>query len=97
MLETLSKYSMALNYHNHHTGDCACNMRLFEATGVGCALLTDYKTDLSNYFDEGNEIVQSYKSYSDLIEKINFMTNNPKEIELIGHNAKKSEDLGMLR
>ena len=52
MLETLSKYSMALNYHNLHTGDCACNMRLFEATGVGCALLTDYKSDLIDYFNE---------------------------------------------
>ena len=43
MLQRLSNYQIALNYHNKHTGDFACNMRLFEATGLGCCLITDYK------------------------------------------------------
>jgi spore maturation protein CgeB len=88
MFEKLSSYKIALNYHNQHTGDNACNMRLFEATGVGCALLTDYKSDLSDYFEEGKEIF-SYKSYDDLIEKINYMIANPKDIEVISKNAQK--------
>jgi spore maturation protein CgeB len=88
MLEALSKYSIALNYHNNHTGDCACNMRLFEATGVGCALLTDYKNDLKDYFEEGKEVL-TFKSVDDLIEKINFLTSNPNQAKEIGTNAQK--------
>jgi spore maturation protein CgeB len=86
MLKTLSKYSIALNYHNQHTGDCACNMRLFEATGVGCALFTDYKSDLSDYFEEGKEVL-TFKSVEDLIEKIKFLLRNPNQIKEMGQNA----------
>ena len=49
-------FELALRYrfklHNQHTGNNACNMRLFEATGLGCALLTDAKDDLSEYFEK---------------------------------------------
>lgn len=86
MLETLSKYSMALNYHNKHTGDCACNMRLFEATGVGCALLTDQQSDLSDYFEEGKEVL-TFKSVNDLIEKINFFIRNSNQLKVLAQNA----------
>lgn len=86
MLKTLSKYSIALNYHNQHTGDCACNMRLFEATGVGCALFTDCKSDLSDYFEEGKEVL-TFKSVEDLIEKIKFLLRNPNQIKELGQNA----------
>ena len=86
MLETLSKYSIALNYHNKHTGDCACNMRLFEATGVGCALLTDWKSDLSDYFEEGKEVL-TFKSVEDLIEKMKFLIRNPNNAKVLGQNA----------
>ena len=37
MLQTLSNYQLAFNYHNKHTGNYACNMRLFEATGIVAA------------------------------------------------------------
>ena len=57
MLERLALYGIALNCHNSHTGNYACNMRMFEATGVGCALITDKKDDIDDYFDVGNEII----------------------------------------
>jgi len=88
MLGKLSSYKIALNYHNQHTGDNACNMRLFEATGVGCALLTDYKSDLSDYFEDETE-VYSYKNIQELNEKLAYLCNNPLDAELIGNNAKK--------
>ena len=55
MFQKLSSYQIALNYHNKHTGDFACNMRLFEATGLGCALITDHM--ISEYFEHQAEIL----------------------------------------
>jgi spore maturation protein CgeB len=82
MLQKLSSYRIALNYHNRHTGDFACNMRLFEVTGIGCALLTDSKKDLSEYFDIDSEIL-TYSSKDEAIEKINYLKENPNKAEQI--------------
>jgi len=82
MLEKLSSYSIALNYDIRHTGDYACNMRLFEATGLGCTILTDSKKDLSEYFDIDSEIL-TYSSKDEAIEKINYLKENPDKAEQI--------------
>ena len=57
-------------------------MRLFEATGLGCALLTDSKKDLSEYFDIDSEIL-TYSSKDEAIEKINYLKENPNKAEQI--------------
>ena len=77
MLQTLSNYQIAFNYHNKHTGDNACNMRLFEATGVGCCLLTDHKPDICSIFEPGLEII-TYKNPSEAIDKAKYLLNNRK-------------------
>ncbi len=82
MLEKLSSYRVAINYHNKHTGNYACNMRLFEASGLGCALITDGKSDLNEYFETDKEII-TYNSVDDAYEKIKFLTQNPKWSEKI--------------
>jgi spore maturation protein CgeB len=61
-------------------------MRLFEATGVGCALLTDYKSDLSDYFEEDKEVL-TFKSIQELIEKIKYLLKNLNQIKELGQNA----------
>jgi spore maturation protein CgeB len=76
MLQNLSSYLIALNYHNKHTGDFACNMRLFEATGVGCALITDHKSDLYEYFEHEAEIL-IFKSKEELLSCVKELSNNP--------------------
>lgn len=88
MLQQLSSYHIALNYHNKHTGDFACNMRLFEATGVGCALITDFKSDLNEYFENDKEVV-SFKNEEDLLEKIKYLKNNVSVTKTIGIQAQK--------
>ena len=55
MLEKLFEYKICFNNHNRATGDSACNMRLFEATGMGCCLLTDHKSDLNTLFEPNVE------------------------------------------
>jgi len=76
MLQKLSSYRIALNYHNRHTGDYACNMRLFEATGLGCALITDHKSDLHEHFETEKEIL-SYKNKNELVGCIELLINDP--------------------
>ena len=75
MLQKLSSYQIALNYHNKHTGDYACNMRLFEATGLGCTLITDHKSDLHEYFEIDRE-VYDFENTEDLSNKINYLRDN---------------------
>ena len=77
MLERLALYGIALNCHNSHTGNYACNMRMFEATGVGCALITDKKDDIDDYFDVGNEII-IFEDYRDLPCIIKELINDKK-------------------
>ncbi len=76
MLQKLSSYRIALNYHNKHTGDFACNMRLFEATGLGCTLITDHKSDLHEYF-ENNQEVMTYKNKEELLTCVKDLKNDP--------------------
>ena len=86
MLEKLFEYAICFNNHNRATGDSACNMRLFEATGMGCCLLSDFKSDIDNLFEPDHEIV-TYKSIDEALSKAKFLIDNPKtanEIALAG-------------
>jgi spore maturation protein CgeB len=58
---------------NHH-GDVppyANNMRLFEATGMGCLLVTDYKDNLHEMFEPEREVV-TYRDPAECIDKVRF-------------------------
>jgi spore maturation protein CgeB len=88
MLQKLSRYQIALNYHNKHTGNRACNMRLFEATGLGCALITDHKSDLHEYFEIDSEVI-GYNGVEEAIEKLSFLNENPKFLERVAVTGQK--------
>ena len=72
MLSKLNSYQIAFNYHNKHTGDYSCNMRIFEATGLGCCLLTDHKSNIHSMFDEDKEVI-TYKTNQEAISKANYL------------------------
>jgi hypothetical protein len=82
MLQALSNYQISFNYHNKHTGDNACNMRLFEATGIGCCLLTDHKSDICSIFEPDVEVV-TYKTPSEAIDKAKYLLNNTSTAQKI--------------
>jgi len=88
MLQSLSNYQIAFNYHNKHTGDNACNMRLFETTGVGCCLLTDHKSDICSIFEPDSEIV-TYSSPEEAISKAQYLIKEPKFAEKIALAGQK--------
>ena len=48
MFDILRRSRIALNHHIEISGPYANNMRLYETTGVGTPLLTDWKQNLSN-------------------------------------------------
>ncbi len=69
MFRTLARSRIVLNHHLDAAGPYANNLRLYEATGVGALLLTDYKDNLSTYFEVGEEVV-AYKDIADCIAQI---------------------------
>jgi len=88
MLQTLASYNIAINHHNKHTGDHACNMRLFETTGLGCALVTEKKKDLADYFENEHEVL-AYSTKEEATEFISHLVNHPSVANEMGAKAQR--------
>ena len=56
MYQVLQRSRITLNSHIDFAGNEAGNMRLFEATGVGAFLLTDFKDTLNALFAPDREV-----------------------------------------
>ena len=56
MYQVLRRSRVTLNSHIDLAGREAGNMRLFEATGVGAFLLTDFKDNLHTLFEPDREV-----------------------------------------
>lgn len=82
MFKALSKSKIGFNSHGGVAGEYAANVRLFEVTGVGSCLLTDYKKNISDFFEPDKEVV-TYKSSDECIEKINWLLSHQNELKLI--------------
>ncbi len=53
-------------------------MRLFETTGVGACLLTDWKENLSELFEPDAEVL-TYRSAEECVEKVNYILEHEEE------------------
>jgi hypothetical protein len=69
MYQVLRRSRITLNSHIDMAGREAGNMRLFEATGVGAFLLTDFKDNLDTLFDPDREVAV-WRSVDDCIAGI---------------------------
>jgi len=69
MYQTLRRSRITLNSHIDIAGREAGNMRLFEATGVGAFLLTDFKDNLHELFEPGSEVAV-WRSIDDCLTSI---------------------------
>lgn len=78
MYKLLSKADITLNTHGEIANKCAGNIRLFEATGVGTCLVTDWKDNINELFEPGKEIV-TYTDFDDCVNKINWLIQHPDE------------------
>jgi len=88
MYKLLSKAKIGLNIQAGVSGDYAVNMRLFETTGVGALLLTDYKKNIKDFFEPDYEIV-TYNSVDECIEKSKWLFENPDKAEEIARAGQK--------
>ena len=88
MFQKIANSKISFNIHIDEAGNKAANMRMYEVTGVGTCLLTDWKEDLKEYFEPDYEIV-TYKSKGEILEKVKFLLDNPKEREKIALNGQK--------
>lgn len=69
MYQALRDARIVFNRHSDVSGDYANNMRLYEATGVGTALLTDAKRNLDDLFDPGREVIV-YRNAEECLELV---------------------------
>ncbi|HEX8353973.1 MAG TPA: glycosyltransferase [Pyrinomonadaceae bacterium] len=81
MFRQLRAGRVALNTHIDISTHSASNMRLFEATGVGTCLLTDWKENLCELFEPDAEVV-AYRDAGECVEKVKY---------LLGHESRRRE------
>jgi spore maturation protein CgeB len=94
LFKLLNDSKITLNVHGHVNANygkakfAAGNIRLFEATGAGCCLLTDHLPHLEEFFIDDEEIV-TFKNKREAVDKAKFLMDNPKIAESIakkGHS-----------
>jgi len=84
----LSESLITLNRHGEVSKQYANNMRLYEATGMGTCLITEWKENLHTLFEPEKEVV-TYRSANELIEKINYLLENEDECMKIAEAGQK--------
>lgn len=82
MFQVLQGSKVTLNIHADSSPRFASNMRLFETTGVGTCLVTDWKENLHELFEPDKEVVV-YKTFGECVEKVQWLLDHPKEREEI--------------
>jgi spore maturation protein CgeB len=70
MYALLRRSQVTLNHHGD-VPSFANNMRLYEATGMGCLLVTDYKDNLREMFEPDQEVV-TYRDSAECADKVLF-------------------------
>ncbi len=81
MYKIFSRSKITLNHH----GDIlpyANNGRLYEATGMGALLMTDWKENLHELFERGKEVV-AYRSSHECAELVRYYLEHDNEREAI--------------
>lgn len=82
MFQILRDSKITLNIHANSSPFYASNMRLFETTGVGTCLITDWKANLHELFEPDKEVV-IYKSADECVEKVKWLFEHSKKREEI--------------
>ena len=82
MYRVLNDSKITLNHHIDIAEQWANNMRLFEATGVGALLLTDWKVNLNEIFEPGREVI-AYRTPEECDALIEYYLEHDEEREAI--------------
>lgn len=84
MYQILHRSKITLNNHIDMAGPYANNCRLYEATGTGTLLVTDWKENLHEMFEPGKEVVP-YRTPKECFSLIEYYLGHNKERETIAH------------
>ncbi|MGE5316227.1 MAG: glycosyltransferase [Acidobacteriota bacterium] len=84
MFKALSRSRIGFNNHGEVAGEYAANIRMFEVTGVGACLLTDWKKNIGEFFEPDTEIV-TYRTAEECVEKVKWLLAHPAECAAIAH------------
>jgi spore maturation protein CgeB len=88
MYQKLYESQITLNTHIDCSILYASNMRLYEATGVGTCLLTEWQPNLCEIFEPDEEVV-TYRSAEEAIEKIHYLRLNKNECLKIAQSGQQ--------
>jgi 2-polyprenyl-3-methyl-5-hydroxy-6-metoxy-1,4-benzoquinol methylase len=86
MYRAIRSAKIAFNAESDLNQGEAGNMRLFETTGIGAFLLTEYHPNIEQYFITGTEI-ETYANKNELIEKIFYYRAADSEREEIARRG----------
>jgi spore maturation protein CgeB len=87
MYQTLKDSLVTLNHHGN-IPPCANNLRLYEATGVGTLLVTDWKQNLGEMFEPGKEVA-AYRSTDECAELLQHFLNHADERETVSRAGQR--------
>jgi spore maturation protein CgeB len=76
MLKALRMAKIGFNIHIDKAIKDAGNMRIFEVTGVGACLVTDWKENIGELFEPGKEII-TFQSVEECVENIKWLIDHP--------------------
>lgn len=86
MYRVLARSRITINHHIDVADGYANNLRLYEATGMGCLLVTDEGKNLGDLFDVGREVV-TYRDAQDCAEVVAYFVSHPDEASEIAAAA----------
>jgi spore maturation protein CgeB len=75
MFQQIRESKAVLNKHIDISANNSSNMRLYEVTGVGSCLITDWKRDVARNFDPDHEII-TYRSPAECLEKVSYLLDH---------------------
>lgn len=87
MFEIFSRSKIVLNRHGAIVKNFAGNMRMYEATGMGCVLLSEANDFVNQLFIQGQEIV-TYTNYDNAGQTAASLLENPEKLKMIGEAGK---------
>lgn len=87
MYQILGNSKITLNHHGD-VAPYANNCRLYEATGVGSMLITDWKANLADLFASGREVV-AYRSAEECAEQVRYYLDHDGERAAIARGGQQ--------
>ena len=82
MFEVLGSSKLVVNRHGAIAGDFAVNMRMYETTGAGAALVTERKSNLADLFEPGAEVI-AYDGILDAAEQAAALLADPARLDRV--------------